>query len=305
MVEVGRTGVVTVTFNSSKVIAGFMDSLLSQTHQEFLLYVIDNASSDDTLEKLDHCLDQRVVVMGNQDNLGVAAGNNQGITAALAAGCQSVLLINNDTEFAPDLLEKLLTGLEEQRCDMIVPKIMYHDRPHVIWAAGGYFSRWRAYATLHYGQGQYDSGQYDVPRRIDYAPTCCLLIRRSVFDLIGLMDETYFVYFDDADFCWRARRAALSLFYYPQARLLHRESSATGGVKSRFTARYSARNKVYFLRKNLSIWQWPLWAAFYEVYLLGRLILGEDGPDSFRVKQRSFRAGLSLKGASSTDAHRP
>ena len=289
-----KVGVVTVTFNSGTVIDGFMRSLLAQTHQDFVLYVIDNASADDTLAKLACYRDPRIQVLANGENKGVAAANNQGIRASLRAGCELVWLINNDTEFEPRLLEVLVGGLAAHSCDLIVPKIMYYDVPNRIWFAGGHFSRWRAYATLHYGKQEVDRGQFDVARWVDYAPTCCMLIRRRVFEQIGLMDETYFVYFDDADFCFRARQAGLRMLYCPSAVLLHKESSLTGGAQSPFALRFSARNKLYFLKKNLGP-IWLLWAAVYQVYLLGRLVIGRDSWQAFKLRQQSFCAGVRLK----------
>jgi GT2 family glycosyltransferase len=90
-------GIVTVTFNSASVIEGFMDSVLKQTGAKFILYVIDNASSDDTLNRLSEYQDPRIVVIPNQINVGVAEGNNIGIRAALNRGCTFVLFLNNET----------------------------------------------------------------------------------------------------------------------------------------------------------------------------------------------------------------
>src|SRR6266436_6146337 len=94
-----RIGVVTVTYNSADVLPDFLRCLSAQTHTDFLLFVIDNASHDGTVELLQAYNDSRLVIVANPDNRGVAEGNNQGIRRALEAGCFSVLLVNNDTEF--------------------------------------------------------------------------------------------------------------------------------------------------------------------------------------------------------------
>src|SRR5258708_16528570 len=143
-------GVVTVTFNSGTVIHDFMNSVLKQSHAEFLLYVVDNVSCDDTLKALAEYQGPKLVVIANQVNVGVAEGNNIGIRAALKDGCSSVLLVNNDTVFDCDLLSKLVAGLSEYECGMIVPKILYFNEPEKIWCAGGYFSRYRGSAR-HFG----------------------------------------------------------------------------------------------------------------------------------------------------------
>lgn len=288
-----KIGVVTVTYNGAKVIDDFMRSILAQTHSSFVLYVIDNLSQDDTLQRLAPYADSRIVVIANQSNVGVAAGNNQGICQAVANNCDSVLLINNDTVFDPDLLEKLVSEMAALQCDMLVPKILYFEPSNLIWCAGGYFSWWRAYASLHFGQGEIDHAQFDQPRRINYSPTCCMLIHKAVFDKIGFMDEKYFVYFDDADFCMRANHASLKMMYTPSATLWHKESSATGGAKSAFTLKYSARNKIYFLRKNVKQ-TWLIWTLFYECYLITRFMIRRDSFQVFTLRQQSLIEGLKL-----------
>ena len=107
MTDPHKLGVVTVTYNSGKVIDGFLTSLLRQTHGNFILYVIDNASADRTLEQIAACGDRRIRVIANPDNRGIAEANNQGTQAALAAGCGLVLLMNNDTEFDAGLLRAI------------------------------------------------------------------------------------------------------------------------------------------------------------------------------------------------------
>src|ERR1700751_1947832 len=100
-----KIGAVTVTYNSGQVIDGFMASMLRQTHPDFALYVVDNASSDQTLERVGQHKDPRVSVIRNQKNVGIAEANNQGSEAALAAGGGDDLFVNNDTEFEPSLLQ--------------------------------------------------------------------------------------------------------------------------------------------------------------------------------------------------------
>jgi GT2 family glycosyltransferase len=289
-----KIGAVTVTYNSGEVIEGFLRSLLAQTHGDFILYVVDNASRDDTLGRVARCHDPRIVVIANTTNAGIAEANNQGIRAALASGCDAVLLINNDTEFEPALVRKLVSGLQESGCDMIAPKILYHDNRQLIWSAGGGFNPLKGYAGFHYGLNQVDRGQFDTPRRVDHAPACCLLVRRSVFSRVGLMDDRYFVYLDDTDFCYRARRAGIYLRYHPAATLLHKASSLTGGPESEFSVRYRTRNQVYFMLKHLGAVRCLYYLPAYQLFLLLRLIFGRFGFSSYLLRQRAFAEGLRL-----------
>ncbi|HTR67455.1 MAG TPA: glycosyltransferase family 2 protein [Terriglobales bacterium] len=290
MARRSRIGVVTVTFESGQVISAFMDSLLPQTLADFTLYVIDNASSDDTLEQVARYADPRVVVVRNAGNVGVAEGNNIGIRAALKDGCDCILLLNNDTVFDATLLSSLEQGLVEHACDMVVPKINYFSDPQRIWCAGGYFLM--GWSSRHFGVDQKDDGRFDKPRLVTYSPTCCMLIRRQVFERIGLMDPKYFVYYDDTDFCYRAYRQGVKLFYVPSARLLHKVGSLTG-ASSDFSIRYAIRNHVYYFLKHFPCWRFVLVPA-YLLHLLALSVFSLRRRQAFWLAQKAFWEGISL-----------
>lgn len=302
MPDLGKVGVVTVTYNSAAVITAFLESMFRQEHDNFILYVIDNCSADETLEIVSHHQDPRIVVIANKSNGGVAEGNNQGIREALKADCEYILLVNNDTEFGPSLLSSLRRDCKTYECDMIVPKIMYHDRPDVIWCAGGKFSRLRGSAN-HLGGDRKDVGQFDVPRQVEYAPTCCMLIRPAVFRRVGLMDARYFVYFDDTDFCFRARRAGQKLYYTPSTRLFHKVASLTGGGTSSFHLLYTTRNHVYYLAKNYGWLHCLYYLPLYQLRLASKLLTGRLPMDGFRVSQAGFWQGVRMAVASRDRGH--
>jgi GT2 family glycosyltransferase len=284
----GKVGIVTVTYNSGLVLEDFFASVLEQTHRNFVLYVVDNASSDKTLEMTHQRTDMPIVLTANDRNVGVAEGNNQGIRAALADGCEYVLLLNNDTVFPKDLIEQLYSGLERHSCEMTTGKIYYHDQPKLIWCAGGRLLPLLGYDLRHDGVGKLDTGQFEQPRRITYAPTCCLMVRRNVFERIGLMDSHYFVYFDDVDFLYRCLKRGVSLWYIPTAKLWHKVSSLTGQA-SDFTLRYCTRNRIYFVCKNL-----PYWLAFlWYLYSLSRSALAFMTLKNSLAKWRLRRASAT------------
>ena len=291
----GWIGVVTVTYNSADVLPEFLASLAAQTCKEFTLYVIDNISKDASLEICRSNTTVPMVVIANDANLGVAEANNQGIRAALADGCEYVLLLNNDTVFDAGLLAELRDGLIRHDCAMVVPKILYHDRPDTIWAAGGRFQPWAGYRAPHYGDGEPDRGQFDKIRAITYAPTCCVLIHRNVFDRIGLMDPKYFVYCDDTDFMFRAMKAGLSSLYLPSCALLHKVGSLTGGNTSVFANRYGTRNRIYFFRKHLSKFWAAAWIGIFWTYLLLRYLLGRDSKTIWMTRRNAVAEAMRME----------
>jgi hypothetical protein len=253
-IEKGRIGVVTVTYNSEPVLDEFFNSLAKQTHKNIILYIVDNASKDKTLEIARQRADIESVIICNADNVGVAEGNNQGIRAALADQCECVLLLNNDTVFPDDMVSRLYEGLDRHQCDMTTGKMYYHDRPDVYWCAGGDFLLWPVFKSKHKGFRQLDTGQYEQPCRVTYTPTCCLLARSAVFDRIGMMDAKYFAYYDDADYLLRCYRQGIVLWYLPEAKLWHKVASLSSRTPD-FVARLFVRNRVYFVRKHAPGWQ--------------------------------------------------
>jgi hypothetical protein len=267
-------GVVTVTYNSGAFLPEFVDSCSAQTHGAFNVYCIDNKSSDNTLSVLRESRDQRWRITINEENRGVAAGNNQGIMQALKDGCEWILLLNNDTRFDETFFETLITTSIAHGWLVAVPKI-YYDRPAgSIWYGGGGFNRWKGFTGFHKEMGIQDVGQCDAPCTVQYAPTCAMLVHRDIFRQVGLMDETYFVYFDDTDFCWRLRIAGVSLGYCPDATIVHKVGGSTGGGKSAFSGFYISRNRMYFLRKHfgrVAAWVWaPVFISVYLVRYLTR-----------------------------------
>jgi GT2 family glycosyltransferase len=305
MSESVKVGAVTVTYNSEGVIDAFLECMLKQDHENFVLYVVDNRSADATLEHVFRYQDPRIVVVANQYNVGVAEGNNQGIRAALLAGCQWVLLINNDTEFGPDLVSALYKGCNRFQCDMTVPKIMYYDNSDTIWYAGAEFSYLRGYSAPHWGLDCKDTGQFDVPRQVEYAPTCCMLLRREVFLRVGLMDARYFIYFDDTDFCFRARQKGQQLYYMPSVRLLHKVSSLTGGETSPVSVWYTTRNHVYYLAKNLGWLHCLYYLPLYQLKIAAKFLAGRSSLKGFGISQagfwEGFRMALSLPSSGAED----
>ncbi|MGB2363784.1 MAG: glycosyltransferase family 2 protein, partial [Flavobacteriales bacterium] len=140
-----KIGIVTVTFNSSSVLDDFFTSIEQQDYSDFNLYIIDNNSVDDTLSKVDSWDFKSKVILKNTNNLGVAAGNNQGIKLALKDGCDFVLLLNNDTIFEDKLLSKLVETYNTYGSSIVVPKMNYFSPSNMIWYAGGFYNRKKAF----------------------------------------------------------------------------------------------------------------------------------------------------------------
>jgi GT2 family glycosyltransferase len=288
-----RIGVITVTFNSGRVLKPFFSSMAAQTHGDFLLYAIDNASSDSTIEQLNGWGDRRLRVISNAVNVGIAEADNQGISAALADGCDYVLFLNNDVEFERETFATLVTELEMLGCDMVAPKIFFADRIH-IWSAGGTMNAIKGYLAVHRGEGETDEGQFDKAITIRFAPGCCILVRSGVFGKIGMIDAKYFVYHEDADFMFRAWRAGLKMCYTPRARIFHKVSSLTGGRMSSFSIRYNARGHVYFMLKNLGVVRCLFFLPALQIRMAMKTIFRVMSWNEYLIRQRAFFEGIAV-----------
>lgn len=248
-----QVGLVTVLFNSADVLPDFFESLKNQKFTDYWLFIIDNSLDNISFLKSQELIAgtgmKNVTLIKNEQNVGVAKANNQGIELSLNIGCDYVLLLNNDIEFKDgDLLGNMVTLAESRSEKIIVPKIYFHDSG-LIWCAGGTIHKWRG-STQHRGEGDADAGQYDRAEYTDYAPTCFMLVHASVFEKIGMMDERYFVYYDDADFVLRCNQKNVRTYYWPGGKVWHKVSSSTGGDMTPFSIYYGSRNRVYFTKKN-------------------------------------------------------
>lgn len=229
--------------------------------------VVDNDSQDGTKEKLKEYklpnMDYKFIETGA--NLGFAGGNNVGIENALERGAGYVILMNNDLILPPDILTKLVDFMEENPDIGLASPKMYFAKGYefhkdrykpselgkVIWYAGGVIDRKNVYSN-HRGVDEVDRGQYDRVSETDFTNGACMIIRRDVIEKIGLLDAKYFLYWEDADFSERAKRAGFKVTYFPDTHLWHKVSSSTGGSGSPTNDYFLTRNRLYFANKYMN-----------------------------------------------------
>ena len=243
--------------------------------------VVDNASSDGSPQMVRDEF-PGVELLALPENRRFAGGNNEGLRRALDAGADAVMLLNNDVVADPKMIAKLLAALDEQPdAGAAAPLIYFAPPSDRIWYGGGRCRPWLAHSS-HRGLRERDRGQYRSIEDTGYLTGCCLLARAEAWRKVGLLDERYFIYAEDADWSLRARAAGFRLLFVPTARLWHRVSAssanATGGHSM------SAWKVYHRLRANVTLWArhahglarltWlpALLAqqAAYAVYLLAR-----------------------------------
>lgn len=240
-----KVGIVIVNYNAEKYQNQAIRSISAMDYSNYEIIVVDNASTDNSIIKL-RAEFQDVILIETGENLGVAAGNNIGIKCAIKRGAEYVLLINNDVEVSKTLLKYLINNASENI--MTIPKIYYYDRKNIINTIGGCVD-WDTGDVFYYGMNGRDCERYSQKRYVEIAATCCMLIHKTVFKDVGLMDSKYFMYYDDTDFCVRAVKRGYKILYVPTAKMWHKVGMSSGGSKSKICRYYSARNYLYFIHK--------------------------------------------------------
>lgn len=240
-----KIGIVLVNYNGKNVLMDCIKSIKNMNYEDYKIILVDNNSSDGSVVDIRKTYTD-IIIIETGENSGVAKGNNIGIKKALEIGCEYILLLNNDTEVEENMLSNMLNRADKDV--MVTCKMYFYNNKNKIWCAGGKI-HWNKGITSHYGENQDDIGQFDESKFVEFTPTCCLLVHKDVFKKIGLMDENYFMYYDDTDFIARCSMNGIRLWYESSAVLWHKVSSTSGGNKSSISVYYSDRNRLYFINK--------------------------------------------------------
>lgn len=248
-------GIITVLYRSQNVIDGFIASLNAQDHKDFEVYFVQNDDQDTYSEvRIQETAEFKWIYVQNDANVGVATGNNQGIDYFLTRGdIKYVHFLNNDIEVDPSFLSAQIQLFNDRReIDALAPKMFYYGTNGKIWYAGGCLSYLKG-GPRHYGHHKKDSLVGKDLYLVDYAPTCSVLLKKSVLASTGIrMWDELFVYHDDYVFCKELKKNGVKLWYAPNIHLQHKVSAATGGKKSDFSRYYLTRNWLYVILKSKS-----------------------------------------------------
>ncbi len=240
--------------------------------------VLDNASTDGSVEAISiHYPEVQNVPL--KDNRGYAGNNNVGIHLAMELGAEWVFVLNEDITLAPNCLEELMKVAQANPQVGILGPMVYHfDEPEVIQSAGGLLDRY--WQSIHTGQNQLDRGQFPIPRAVDWISGCAILVRREVIEQVGALDDRFFYYWEETEWCLRARRSGWQIWHIPLAKIWHK------GVQRNYSpgpnvTYYATRNKLMTMKKHrapLSAW---LYIGFQTIRTLASW--------TFRSKWRHMR----------------
>jgi hypothetical protein len=264
-----KLGIIILNWNNWQETIRCIEALRKCTYTNKEIWVVDNGSQDESTAQLRKIEDIHLLIQDN--NLGFAGGNNIGIQAAIDFNCDYILLLNNDTELPPGFIQPLLEPFNlRPKAGISCPKILYKEPQQTIWYAGGKFHQPRILGEL-VGMGKRDQNQFDLTGETDFAVGTCMLIKREVFLRIGLLDDRFFFFHEDVDFCYRANQAGFSIWYQPKSVIIHRVSASTENQPDKRVFLYQ-RARVVFLIKHIHGLKVPL-VIFMEIVRLIRVLI--------------------------------
>lgn len=245
--------IVILNWNGRQDTLECLESVQKIDYQNFETIVVDNGSQDDSVKTIREKFPQ-VMTIENGANLGFSAGNNVGIQYALSQGTDYVFLLNNDTVVDPQMLSELIdASTKYPEAGILGSKIYRYDKPETIWYAG---TSWRTDTAkfLHIGYGKVDSQTDEAEvKETDYVCGCAFLIKTEVVEKVGMLDPKYFLLWEEADLCYRARKAGYKTLVVPKSQLRHKcSASFIGGHKAPHYQYFWWRNRFLWVEKNLS-----------------------------------------------------
>jgi len=260
-------------------------SLSRSDYKNIKIILLDNASTDGSVETVRTAYPEVQIIL-LRENLGYAGNNNVGINAALEQGAEWVLILNDDTILDPSCLSLLMQVGESDSAIGIVGPMVYHfDEPNVIQSAGGMLGKY--WTSIHLGQNEVDLGQFPSVHQVEWISGCAILVRRMVIEQVGVLDQNYFLYWEETEWCIRASKAGWSIAHIPQAKIWHKGVKRDNQPKP-YVTYYVTRNHLFTLAKHRA----PIIVWLYTLTGIIRTLLSWSLKSRWRFKREHRNAML-------------
>ena len=249
-----------------------LHSLEEQTYSNLKSFLVDNGSIDNSVEKIQSSFPNLSILI-NTENLGFAGGVNVGLRYALAEGADYILVLNNDLILDSHCVAEMVAQTNTDVA-FVTAVIYYHDEPTRIWSIGGMMNPWNLEKTAD-ARGQIDTGQFPKVVERHFVPGGATLMAKEALEKVGLFDEKFFLYYEDADLSLSVHRADMRSVVATHAKMWHGVSRSSGGSDSPRERYWMARSSVLYFGKNAKLWQIPIvlfWRSGSAVRTSWRLI---------------------------------
>lgn len=270
-----QLAIITVVYNNYTILDDFFASFDKQTDKNFHIFVADLSSNRQTYSYPEYA------TAFTAENKGYAHGVNMGVAKAQEQSYTQFCIINSDVIVAKNFVEKTIEALKGNPNTIVGGKIYYakgyeyhkgryadKEKGNIVWFAGGRID-WENMYTFHRGVDQFDNGQYERSMKTDFITGCMMAYDSAVVASVGQWDSSYFLYYEDTDYCVRASRKGVPLVYVPSIVLWHKNAQSTEGSGSQLHQKYQERNRFKFGMK------YAPWKT--RVHLLKNALLGAVG----------------------------
>ncbi len=240
--------IITINYNNPKITCELISSISENDYSNYEILVVDNASKKGNTLSIKEKFPE-VKLFLSPKNLGFAGGNNLAIKHAKGT---FIFLLNNDTEINSNTIGKLVEQLmSDSQIGVVSPKIKYFFNPNTIQYAGSTLINSFTLRNKHIGNREVDTGQHDEARDTPYSHGAAMMVPKEVINLVGLMPESYFLYYEELDWCEKIKKAGYRIRYIPSSVVYHKESMSIG-KESALKIYYLSRNRLLFARRNIN-----------------------------------------------------
>jgi GT2 family glycosyltransferase len=247
----GLTSIISINFNQPQVTLEFLKSVKQHTRNcSIELILVDNCSTEDHGDSFKKAFDGLIYIRA-ETNLGFAGGNNLAIRHAKG---EYLLFLNNDTEITENLVDVLTKELKANpSIGIISPLIVYYHDPQIIQYAGFTKMNYITCRNREIGHLSINTGQYNnVSVETSFCHGAAMMCRASDLAMVGVMEENYFLYYEELDWCEKFKRAGKKIWFTGNTKIFHKESISVG-KESPLKTYFMTRNRILYIRKNTNL----------------------------------------------------
>ena len=267
-----------------------VQSLKELTYSNAKIVVIDNGSTDDSVQRIKRQFTD-VKIIELKSNLLFGGGNNVGLEWAHEHGFDYVIFLNNDTTVEPDFIEPLLKGFKHtKKVGMAGPLMCYSAKPELIWYGGGIVNLWTGLVEHEHIREYANEIELSL-QKTDYITGGCLMMPTQLAVNLGGFDPSFKMYGEDVDLSLRTRDAGFDLIFVPASKIYHKVSASVGGEFSLKKMRRKLGGLYQLFRRYVSWYQWPvlllgqLWFLLRKSTLLLRISSGSQSGESDKAQK--------------------